>query len=203
MPSDASTFDFGMIADSYDRWYQTPLGRAYDLLEKRAVARMLPRAAPDARLLDLGCGTGHWSAFFATLGFKVTGMDIAPEMIAAARAKHIAGASFDVADAHKLPFDDGEFDVATAITTLRRSPPRSSIHCHSPSSCATDLLGSPDGMAVTSTRTSRFRKPVAIGAAQRSRTASSAITMACDKSPRLEIANSANPSIAPLAIWMV
>jgi len=66
----------------------------------------------------VGCGTGHWSAFFGARGFGVTGVDIAPEMVAVARRKAIARAAFRVADAHALPFDDEEFDVTAAITVL-------------------------------------------------------------------------------------
>jgi len=113
-----SRFDFGSIAETYDRWYETRKGRAYDALEKRAIEKMLPRPAPGLRLLDVGCGTGHWSAFFGILGFKVTGVDVAPEMVAVARKRRIADAAFRVADAHYLPFGDGQFDLAAAITTL-------------------------------------------------------------------------------------
>jgi ubiquinone/menaquinone biosynthesis C-methylase UbiE len=107
-----------MVADSYDDWYRTPLGRTFDVLEKKAVEKVLPDTVGANRLLEVGCGTGHWCAFFSAHGFKVTGVDIAPEMIAVARAKGIANASFQVADAHCLPFDDEEFDVTVAITTL-------------------------------------------------------------------------------------
>lgn len=113
-----SRFDFGSIAEAYDSWYDTPQGMAYDIAEKRAVDRFVPRAMAGASLLEVGCGTGHWSAFFGEHGYRVTGVDLAPEMIAVARAKGIRNASFEVADAHALPFDDGQFHVAAAITTL-------------------------------------------------------------------------------------
>jgi len=106
------------MADSYDEWYKTRLGRAYDTLEKSAVQRMLPPPTAGSRLLDIGCGSGHWSSFFSEHGFVVTGVDVSPEMIAVARAKRIANVSFDVADAHALPFEDRQFDVAAAITTI-------------------------------------------------------------------------------------
>lgn len=118
MRQEGGRFDFGGVADSYDDWYDTRLGRTYDALEKRAVERMLPEAANAERLLEVGCGTGHWSAFFSGHGFAVTGVDNAPEMIAVAREKRIANASFEVADGEALPFEDGRFDVAAAITTL-------------------------------------------------------------------------------------
>jgi len=118
MSQQLSRFNFGGMADSYDEWYKTRLGRTYDALEKRAVKRMLPDPTTANRLLDVGCGTGHWSAFFGEQGFVVTGVDISPEMIEVAREKRIANASFEVADAHSLPFENGRFDVAAAITTL-------------------------------------------------------------------------------------
>jgi len=111
-------FDFGSVAGSYDEWYKTRRGRAYDVLEKKAVEQILPDPMNANRLLDVGCGTGHWSAFFSEHGFVVNGVDISPEMIAVAREKRIANVSFDVADAHRLPFEDGRFDVAAAITAL-------------------------------------------------------------------------------------
>jgi ubiquinone/menaquinone biosynthesis C-methylase UbiE len=119
-----ASFDFGPVAGDYDRWYTTPLGRVYDRFEKRAISKVLPRPVPGGRLLDVGCGTGHWSAFFSQLGYSVTGIDIASEMISRARAKDIGNASFHVADAHRLPFDNGQFHLTTAITVLEfvRSP---------------------------------------------------------------------------------
>lgn len=113
-----SRFDFDPTACRYDGWYETPTGRLWDKLEKRATAKVLPRAQRGARLLDVGCGTGHWSAFFSGRGFDVTGVDISEAMIAVARSKSIANASFQVADAHALPFGDDAFQATAAITTL-------------------------------------------------------------------------------------
>ena len=119
-PSARSGFRFGFdrIAETYDRAYRTRKGRAYDALEKRAIKRILPRPVSGARLLDVGCGTGHWSAFFSERGYDVTGVDIAPAMIAVARGKPIPRASFQVADAQALPFPDNAFQVSAAIATL-------------------------------------------------------------------------------------
>jgi ubiquinone/menaquinone biosynthesis C-methylase UbiE len=116
--SSASRFDFGTIAPRYDAWYRSPRGMMYDRLERAAVDRLLPPAPQGGKLLEIGCGTGHWSEYFAGKGFAVTGVDISERMIAVARQKDIVGATFEVADAERLPFADGSFDVAAAITVL-------------------------------------------------------------------------------------
>ncbi len=90
----------------------------YDRLEKRAMDRFLPDAGKGKTLLDIGCGTGHWSAYFARKGFDVAGVDISEQMIEVARAKGICGSRFQVADAQNLPFADNQFDVAVAVTVI-------------------------------------------------------------------------------------
>jgi len=116
-----SLFDFGPLAQGYERWYATPAGQAHDRVQKADVQRLFGSASAGEALLDVGCGTGHWSAFFAEIGYQVRGVDIAPEMIAVARAR-APECSFQVADAHDLPFDDGTFDVVAAMATLEFLP---------------------------------------------------------------------------------
>jgi ubiquinone/menaquinone biosynthesis C-methylase UbiE len=111
-------FDFDVIADKYDKWYETAEGAMYDRLEKKAVSRYLRQNTQGGKLLEVGCGTGHWSQFFSDCGFAVTGVDISESMIKIAQSKNIANTSFQIADAHSLPFKDNSFDVTAAITTL-------------------------------------------------------------------------------------
>ncbi|HKG15323.1 MAG TPA: methyltransferase domain-containing protein, partial [Pyrinomonadaceae bacterium] len=49
-----------------------------------AVALALPAGS---RILDVGCGSGWLSEFFARLGYDVTGIDISPDLIEIARAR--------------------------------------------------------------------------------------------------------------------
>ena len=116
-----SLFDFGPLAGEYDRWYDTPAGRAHDQAQKRDVRRLLPPAAPNQTLLDVGCGTGHWSAFFAQMGYSVTGVDVAEAMGEKARTK-VPQCTFQVADACRLPFEEGTFDVVAAMAALEFMP---------------------------------------------------------------------------------
>jgi len=113
-----SGFDFGAVADAYDQWYETAEGGMYDRLEKKAVSRHLRQNNQGRELLEVGCGTGHWSRFFSDCGFAVTGVDVSGRMIKIAQGKNITNASFQIADGHFLPFQDNSFEVTAVITTL-------------------------------------------------------------------------------------
>lgn len=65
------------------------------------------------RLLEVGCGSGYYSEVLATLlpdGIQYTGIDYSDAMIARARASY-PSASFEVADATRLPYADNAFDI--------------------------------------------------------------------------------------------
>jgi ubiquinone/menaquinone biosynthesis C-methylase UbiE len=111
-------FDFDCVADTYDDWYETAKGAMYDHLEKKAISKYLMRNFQGRKLLEVGCGTGHWSQFFSESGFEVTGIDISERMINVARSKSIPNTSFQIANGHSLPFKDGVFDVTASIVTL-------------------------------------------------------------------------------------
>jgi ubiquinone/menaquinone biosynthesis C-methylase UbiE len=111
-------FDFDSVADTYDKWYETDEGAMYDRLEKKAISKYLLRNVQGKKLLEIGCGTGHWSRFFSEFGFEVTGVDISERMINIAQSKGIPNTSFEIADGHFLPFKNGVFDVTAAIVTL-------------------------------------------------------------------------------------
>lgn len=78
--------------------------------------------APQARVLDVGCGSG-WAtrlmAEQATAG-RVVGIDISDEMITIASTTSVAFANVDfrVASAEQLPFAGGEFSDAFSMESL-------------------------------------------------------------------------------------
>lgn len=77
-----------------------------------------------ARILDLGCGTGWTSIFFARAGYDVVGADIAPDMIDRANAlrdaEGLKNLSFVVSDYEALSFHN-EFDVAVFFHSLHHA----------------------------------------------------------------------------------
>jgi len=80
-------YDFNKLADSYDSWYNSSVGQMYDRLEKKAFDSLLGNYNNGKQLLEIGCGTGHWSRFFSEKGFEVTGIDISEKMINTANKK--------------------------------------------------------------------------------------------------------------------
>ena len=74
------------------------------------VATFLRHYVPDgSRILDAGCGTGHYCGRFAADGFEVVGIDLDPQMIDVARRKYPASTfrCLNVLDVRSLvgPFD--------------------------------------------------------------------------------------------------
>lgn len=77
-------------------------------------------------LLDLGCGEGRHAFAAARLGFRVTAVDLEPRALKRARdfgretnAPHV---EFRRADARKLPFGAGSFDIVLDYGCLHHQP---------------------------------------------------------------------------------
>ncbi len=109
------------IAHALHKPFSDPACGNY-LMELGAVLSLLP--APPARLLDLGCGTGWTSCWFAKRGYQVTGQDIAPDMIAQAQSwqqrEGLANLELVVCDYETMTFE-AEFDCAVFFDSLHHA----------------------------------------------------------------------------------
>jgi SAM-dependent methyltransferase len=102
---------------------QTGLSLAYNracYALRRAVLDRALRAADfdprGRRVLDVGCGTGFFTAYYLERGAALTGIDIAPISIERLRARH-PGARFMLGDVSELPLD-GSWDLVNAFDVL-------------------------------------------------------------------------------------
>jgi len=144
---------YSEVARDPDRGYNFPVGRGFaeavgypasllDALPVRAAAAFagvacpVPHAKlrPGERVIDLGCGAGLDTLYAARLvqpGGKVIGLDIAPDMIARARAA-IAEAGIDHAEARlvdgrRLPVEDGWADAVIVNGVFNLTPNKSAL----------------------------------------------------------------------------
>lgn len=96
--------DFGQIAK-----FTEPAAEAF--IKRRAVGEGM-------HMLDAACGTGNAAIPAAKAGAYVTGIDIAPNLTAAARDRarreHL-NIRFDEGDVEELPYADGSFDLVVSM----------------------------------------------------------------------------------------
>ncbi len=110
----------GLIA-SYDASADARDGRGEPAWRDRyrdAFASNLRREGK-TRILEIGAGSGHSSAFFVAEGFDVVAVDLSPLNIERCRAK---GVDALVADFVDLPFPDAAFDGIWSMSCLMHSP---------------------------------------------------------------------------------
>lgn len=74
------------------------------------------------RALDFGCGTGRSTRLLRRLGFEVTGVDIAPKMIAKARELDPGGDYRLAEDDDLSEFDAASFDLVLSAFTFDNVP---------------------------------------------------------------------------------
>jgi ubiquinone/menaquinone biosynthesis C-methylase UbiE len=119
MPLDVKK-TWNACGEAFDR-FTTANDSFSENIERPAIASLVGDVA-NAVVLDLGCGSGTYSTWFAERGAKVTGLDLSQKMLALARDRATqrgVEADFRVADIRDhLPFGDAEFDLVFTATAL-------------------------------------------------------------------------------------
>jgi SAM-dependent methyltransferase len=72
----------------------------------------------DTRLLDIGCGAGLALELAGGRGAQLTGVDVAPGLLAIA-SERLPGADLRVLDLQTLPFASESFDAVTAVNAFQ------------------------------------------------------------------------------------
>jgi ubiquinone/menaquinone biosynthesis C-methylase UbiE len=119
MPLDVKSI-WNACGRAFDRFNSTSDSFS-EMIERPAIDRLVGDVA-GKRVLDLGCGAGPYSIWFAERGAHVSGLDLSATMISLAGQKAIErGLQLDlqVADIREpLPFTDAEFDLVFTATAL-------------------------------------------------------------------------------------
>lgn len=103
--------DYGHFAKYLERG-------ALDFLDRLAIT-------PGTRMLDVACGAGQIAIPAARAGARVTGIDIASNLIEQARQRAQAAgvdAQFEEGDAENLPAEDGAFDLVVSLIGAMFAP---------------------------------------------------------------------------------
>ena len=114
--------EYDRIAEAYDAALVDEMGYTSPSELARTVGRLLPR---DARILDVGAGTGLLGAALADAGFsQLDGLDLSPRMLAEARRKGVYGDLREGRLGGELDFESGQYDgvVAAGVLTTGHAP---------------------------------------------------------------------------------
>jgi ubiquinone/menaquinone biosynthesis C-methylase UbiE len=115
-------------AERYDHQVEVLFGGAAAAMRRQALVPLKAALAghPAAKLLDVGCGTGHFlrevKANYPRL--EVTGLDLSAHYLAVARRelRSWSRARFVVGAAETMPFADGQFDAISCMYLFHELP---------------------------------------------------------------------------------
>jgi ubiquinone/menaquinone biosynthesis C-methylase UbiE len=99
--------NFSNVAEAYAKYRRDYIDRVYE-----EIYTFCPNK--ESSVLDIGCGTGFVANHLASHYSQVIGVDKSAEMLEVAKVSAPSNASFAVALAEKLPFEDATFDLVTA-----------------------------------------------------------------------------------------
>src|SRR3989338_10900247 len=106
---------YGMQAEKWARDKPVQLG---DFIGVPRMIEMVKETGAGKRILDLGCGDGYSSRPMREFAESVTGIDYSVELLKRAKAME-AGKGRRIeyvhGDVRKIPFEDGNFDIATGF----------------------------------------------------------------------------------------
>ena len=99
------------------------LNRNHARLQRMAYRKLfslIPAASPGARALDIGCGAGRWCRFLADHGYRVTRIDLQPELIWTNRLRYPAMEFQCIPIQECAPREP--FDLVSSVTVIQHVP---------------------------------------------------------------------------------
>ena len=107
--------DWEREARNWIAWARTPGHDAYWEHSGPPFFELVPQ--PRRATLEVGCGEGRVARDLVARGHVVTAIDASPTLLDAAREAD-ARSRYLLADAARLPFEDGTFDLVVAFNSL-------------------------------------------------------------------------------------
>lgn len=114
----------GLFRDRYEELAGDPYRSCFAYTRRRLHARLdalLPPGRIGARLLDLGCGTGHHLAWAHGKGYECSGVDGSEAMLAQAGRLN-PGADLRLEPVDGTSFPEAAFDALLCVEVLRYLP---------------------------------------------------------------------------------
>jgi ubiquinone/menaquinone biosynthesis C-methylase UbiE len=118
-------FDRHAAADEYDVFAPAANERIIDAFVE------LTGLKPRARIADLGCGSGAFTALLNRAGYDSLGLDLSAKLLELGRRKH-PGIGFVAGDIERLPFSDASFDGVLLSGVVHHFP--------DPTRCAAEVF---------------------------------------------------------------
>lgn len=109
---------WGHVAD----WYHAHVNENDDTYHEQVIKPNIVRvlgAVKDTHVLDLACGQGYFSRIAQRSGARVTGIDIAPELIKIAKAEGPSDIRYMVASADRIDLPESSFESAICVLALQ------------------------------------------------------------------------------------
>ena len=117
--STGNPFADSAVVSGYEAWYETT-GRRADRLEKALLKQLLARFPQASTILEVGCGTGHFTRWFGEQSLQAMGLDLSRSMLTEAAC--LGSPPCVRGDALALPLSTAAFDLVALITTLEFLP---------------------------------------------------------------------------------
>jgi ubiquinone/menaquinone biosynthesis C-methylase UbiE len=113
---------FTKTVDDWARFYDDPKPAtltSQNLVSRRrfALDMMESRVLPGAKILDVGCGTGHLAGELMRRGYLAWGVDFSDGMVRYA-SEHFGADRFQVGDIERIPFPDNTFDGVMCLGVM-------------------------------------------------------------------------------------
>jgi len=105
------------VAGIYDRLFE-PMNKGL-----RLVGIRMSRPTEGMNVLDVGCGTGTYLELYQRYHCNLHGLDASPSMLEVAHERLGDTVQLDLGDAADMPYEDGRFDLVTAMLTMHEMPP--------------------------------------------------------------------------------